>query len=176
METLDIELERGGVKVDSQMRTNAEGVYAAGDVTGYSLLAHTASREAEVAINTICGIEDAMRYDAIPGIVYTNPEVAGTGLTEAQAQQQGIEYECRKLPMAYSGRFVAENEGGEGLCKVIIDKASGRVLGVHMIGNPCSEIISSACIAIERGMTAGELERVIFPHPTVAEIVKECLI
>ena len=176
LETLDIELERGGVKVDSQMRTNAEGVYAAGDVTGYSLLAHTASREAEVAINTICGIEDAMRYDAIPGIVYTNPEVAGTGLTEAQAQQQGIEYECRKLPMAYSGRFVAENEGGEGLCKVIIDKASGRVLGVHMIGNPCSEIISSACIAIERGMTAGELERVIFPHPTVAEIVKECLI
>ena len=176
LETLDIELERGGVKVDSQMRTNAKGVYAAGDITGYSLLAHTASREAEVAINTICGIEDAMRYDAIPGIVYTNPEVAGTGLTEAQAQQQGIEYECRKLPMAYSGRFVAENEGGEGLCKVIIDKASGRVLGVHMIGNPCSEIISSACIAIERGMTAGELERVIFPHPTVAEIVKECLI
>ena len=176
LETLDIELERGGVKVDSQMRTNAEGVYAAGDITGYSLLAHTASREAEVAINTICGIEDAMRYDAIPGIVYTNPEVAGTGLTEAQAQQQGIEYECRKLPMAYSGRFVAENEGGEGLCKVITDKASDRVLGVHMIGNPCSEIISSACIAIERGMTAGELERVVFPHPTVAEIVKECLI
>lgn len=176
LETLDIELERRGVKVDSQMRTNAEGVYAAGDITGYSLLAHTASREAEVAINTICGIEDAMHYDAIPGIVYTNPEVAGTGLTEAQAQQQGIEYECRKLPMAYSGRFVAENEGGEGLCKVIIDKASGRVLGVHMIGNPCSEIISSACIAIERGMTAGELERVVFPHPTVAEIVKECLI
>lgn len=176
LETLDIELERGGVKVDSQMRTNAEGVYAAGDITGYSLLAHTASREAEVAINTICGIEDAMHYDAIPGIVYTNPEVAGTGLTEAQAQQQGIEYECRKLPMAYSGRFVAENEGGEGLCKVITDKVSGRVLGVHMIGNPCSEIISSACIAIERGMTAGELERVVFPHPTVAEIVKECLI
>ncbi|MBQ4083910.1 MAG: dihydrolipoyl dehydrogenase [Bacteroidaceae bacterium] len=176
LETLDIELERGGVKVDSQMRTNAEGVYAAGDITGYSLLAHTASREAEVAINTICGIEDTMRYDAIPGIVYTNPEVAGTGLTEAQAQQQGIEYECRKLPMAYSGRFVAENEGGEGLCKVITDKASDRVLGVHMIGNPCSEIISSACIAIERGMTAGELERVVFPHPTVAEIVKECLI
>ena len=176
LETLDIELERGGVKVDSQMRTNAEGVYAAGDITGYSLLAHTASREAEVAINAICGIEDAMHYDAIPGIVYTNPEVAGTGLTEAQAQQQGIEYECRKLPMAYSGRFVAENEAGEGLCKVITDKVSGRVLGVHMIGNPCSEIISSACIAIERGMTAGELERVVFPHPTVAEIVKECLI
>ena len=176
LDTLGVELERGGIKVDGQMRTNAEGVYAAGDVTGFSLLAHTASREAEVAVNTICGQHDTMHYHAIPGIVYTNPEVAGVGLTEAQAQQQGIEYDCHKLPMAYSGRFVAENEGGEGLCKMVTEKATGRVLGVHMLGNPCSEIISSACIAIERGMTAHELERVVFPHPTVSEIVKECLI
>lgn len=176
LETLGIELERGGIKVDAQMRTNVEGVYAAGDVTGFSLLAHTASREAEVAINTICGNPDTMHYHAIPGIVYTNPEVAGVGLTEAQAQQQGIDYGCHKLPMAYSGRFVAENEGGEGVCKIVSEKATGRVLGVHMLGNPCSEIISSACIAIERGMTVSELERVVFPHPTVSEIVKECLI
>lgn len=176
LDTLEVELERGGIKVDAQMRTSAEGVYAAGDVTGFSLLAHTASREAEVAINTICGHHDAMHYNAIPGIVYTNPEVAGVGFTEAQAQQKGIEYDCHKLPMAYSGRFVAENEGGEGLCKIITEKDSGRVLGVHMLGNPCSEIISSVCIAIERGMTASELERVVFPHPTVSEIVKECLI
>ena len=176
LETLGIELERGGIKVDGQMRTSAGGVYAAGDVTGFSLLAHTASREAEVAVNTICGHHDTMCYHAIPGIVYTNPEVAGVGLTEAQAQQQGIDMDCHKLPMAYSGRFVAENEGGEGLCKIVTEKATGRVIGVHMLGNPCSEIISSACIAIERGMTAGELERVVFPHPTVSEIVKECLI
>lgn len=176
LETLGVELIRGGVKVDAQMRTSAEGVYAAGDVTGFSLLAHTASREAEVAVNTICGHHDTMHYNAIPGIVYTNPEVAGVGLTEVQAQQQGIEYDCHKLPMAYSGRFVAENEGGEGICKIVTEKATGRVLGVHMLGNPCSEIISSACIAIERGMTADELERVVFPHPTVSEIVKECLI
>ena len=176
LETLGVELERGGIKVDGQMRTNAEGVYAAGDVTGFSLLAHTASREAEVAVNTICGQHDTMHYHAIPGIVYTNPEVAGVGLTEAQAQRQGIECDCHKLPMAYSGRFVAENEGGEGLCKIITEKASGRILGVHMLGNPCSEIISSACLAIERGMTVDELERVVFPHPTVSEIMKECLI
>ena len=176
LETLGVELERGGIKVDAQMRTNVEGVYAAGDVTGFSLLAHTASREAEVAVNTICGHHDTMRYNAIPGIVYTNPEVAGVGLTEAQAQQQGLECDCHKLPMAYSGRFVSENEGGEGLCKIVTEKTTGRVLGVHMLGNPCSEIISSACIAIERGMTACELERVVFPHPTVSEIVKECLI
>ena len=175
LETLGVELERGGIKVDNLMRTSAEGVYAAGDVTGFSMLAHTASREAEVVINNLCGKEDIMVYDAIPGIVYTNPEVAGVGLTEAQAQQQGIEYDCLKLPMTYSGRFVAENEGGEGLCKVIVSKDTRRILGVHMIGNPCSEIISSVCIAIEQGMTAKELERVVLPHPTVAEIIKECL-
>ena len=175
LESLDVALERGGIKVDAQMHTSADGVYAAGDVTGFSLLAHTASREAEVAINTICNHPDAMHYNAIPGIVYTNPEVAGVGLTEEQAQQQGFDYGCLKLPMAYSGRFVAENEGGEGVCKIITDKTSGRVLGVHMMGNPCSEIISSACIAIERGMTVHELERVVFPHPTVGEIIKETL-
>ena len=176
LETLGVALERGAVKVDDHMRTNAEGVYAAGDITGFSLLAHTASREAEVVINNLCGHDDTMRYDAIPGIVYTNPEVAGVGLTEEEAQKRGIEYTCHKLPMAYSGRFVAENEGGEGVCKVITDKESGRVLGVHMLGNPCSEIISSACIAIEQGMSVCELERVVFPHPTVSEILKETVI
>ena len=176
LDTLGVALERGAVKVDDHMRTNAEGVYAAGDITGFSLLAHTASREAEVVINNLCGHDDTMRYDAIPGIVYTNPEVAGVGLTEEEAQKRGIEYTCHKLPMAYSGRFVAENEGGEGVCKVITDKESGRVLGVHMLGNPCSEIISSACIAIEQGMSACELERVVFPHPTVAEIIKETVL
>ena len=158
------------------MCTNIEGVYAAGDITGFSLLAHTASREAEVVINNLCGHDDTMNYDAIPGIVYTNPEVAGVGLTEEEAQKHGIEYDFQKLPMAYSGRFVAENEGGDGVCKIITDKASGRVIGVHMLGNPCSEIISSACIAIEQGMTAQELERVVFPHPTVSEIFKECIV
>ena len=176
LETLGIALERGSVKVDSQMRTSAEGVYAAGDITGFSMLAHTASREAEVAVNTICGHPDAMRYHAIPGIVYTNPEVASVGITEAQAQQQGIEYRCHKLPLAYSGRFVAENEGGEGLCKIITNKTTGHILGVHMLGNPCSEIISSACIAIERGLTADELEHIVFPHPTVGEIIKETIL
>ena len=176
LETLSVELERGGIKVDEKMRTNVPGVYAAGDVTGFSMLAHTASREAEVVINNLCEHEDVMTYRAIPGIVYTNPEVAGVGLTEAQAEAQGIDYACHKLPMAYSGRFVAENEGGEGICKVIVDKATRRVVGVHMLGNPCSEIISSACIAIEQNMTVEQLERVILPHPTVGEIIKECLI
>ena len=164
-----------GIKVDDHMRTNVPGVYAAGDVTGFSMLAHTASREGEVAVNDILGKEDRMRYDAIPGVVYTNPEVAGTGLTEAEAAKKGLDYVALKLPMAFSGRFVAENERGEGLCKVIADAQSHRVLGVHMLGNPCSEIIQGACIAIEQKMTVEQLKEVVFPHPTVSEIFKETL-
>ncbi len=179
LENLGVEmlLNRGGkpcgIKVDSHMRTNIPNVYAAGDVTGFSMLAHTASREGEVAVNNILGKQDHMRYEAIPGVVYTNPEVAGVGLTEEQAKASGKEYTVLKLPMAYSGRFVAENEGGEGLCKIIVGKKHHEVLGVHMLGNPCSEIIHSACIAIEMEMTAEQLQEVVFPHPTVSEIIKE---
>ena len=179
LENLGVEmlLNRGGkpcgIKVDSHMRTNIPDVYAAGDVTGFSMLAHTASREGEVAVNNILGKQDHMRYEAIPGVVYTNPEVAGVGLTEEQAKASGKEYTVLKLPMAYSGRFVAENEGGEGLCKIIVGKKYHEVLGVHMLGNPCSEIIHSACIAIEMEMTAEQLQEVVFPHPTVSEIIKE---
>jgi len=162
-----------GIKVDEKMRTNIPGVYAAGDVTGFSMLAHTASREGEVAVNNICGQADHMRYNAIPGVVYTNPEVAGVGLTEAEAAKKGIEYKVVKLPMAYSGRFVAENERGEGICKVLVGPKYHEVLGVHMMGNPCSEMIHSACIAIEQEMTVEQLKEVVFPHPTVSEILKE---
>lgn len=172
LDNLGVQAERG-IKVDEHMRTNIPNVYAAGDVTGFSMLAHTASREGEVAVNNILGKHDHMRYDAIPGVVYTNPEVAGVGLTEEQAKASGKEYEVVKLPMAYSGRFVAENEGGEGLCKIIVGKKYHEVLGVHMLGNPCSEIIHSACIAIETEMTLEQLKEVVFPHPTVSEIIKE---
>ncbi len=176
LETLGVELNRGGIKVDNKMRTNVPGVYAAGDVTGFSLLAHTASREGEVVVNNLTGRADQMRYDAIPGVVYTNPEVAGVGLTEEAAQKKGIAYRVAKLPMAYAGRFVAENEGGTGLCKVIVGAQYGEVLGVHMLGNPCSEIIYGACMAIEQEMTLEAMQEVVFPHPTVSEIFKETIL
>ena len=162
-----------GIKVDEHMRTNIPNVYAAGDVTGFSMLAHTASREGEVAVNNILGKKDVMRYNAIPGVVYTNPEVAGVGVTEEEAKKKGLDYKVIKLPMAYSGRFVAENEGGEGICKLIVGAKYHEVLGVHMLGNPCSEILQSMCIAIEQEMTVEQLKEVVFPHPTVSEIIKE---
>ena len=172
LETVGVEVSRG-VKTDSHMRTNVPGIYAAGDVNGVSMLAHTASREGEVAVNHILGIPDEMSYKAVPGVVYTNPEVAGLGLTESAALKEGLDIKVLKLPMAYSGRWVAENERGSGLCKLVCDKTSGKVLGVHMMGNPVSEIISAACLAVERGMSAEDLRRTIFPHPSVSEILKE---
>lgn len=174
LETLGVETERGAVKVDAKMRTNVPNVYAAGDITGFSMLAHTASREGEVVVNNLTGLEDEMRYHAIPGIVYSNPEVATVGLTEEQARHKSIEYGVAKLPMTYSGRFVAENEGATGLCKVLFSPQQ-KILGVHLLGNPCSEIIHGACMAIEQGMTVEALQKVVFPHPTVSEIFKETL-
>lgn len=175
LDSLGVEMNRGGIKVDNKMRTNVPGVYAAGDVTGFSLLAHTASREGEVVVNNLTGREDSMRYDAIPGVVYTNPEISGVGLTEQSAKEKGIAYKVATLPMAYAGRFVAENEGGNGVCKVLVGEKYGEVLGVHMLGNPSSEMIYGACMAIEAEMTVKELEEVVFPHPTVSEIFKETI-
>lgn len=175
LENIGVELFKGGIKVDEKMRTNVPNVYAAGDVTGFSLLAHTASREGEVVVNNLSGGDDRMRYNAIPGVVYTNPEIAGVGLTEEVAKAKGIEYKVAKLPMAYAGRFIAENEGGSGLCKVLVGSKYGEVLGVHMLGNPSSEMIYGACMAIEAEMTIKEMEQVVFPHPTVSEIFRETI-
>ncbi|MEA4904940.1 MAG: dihydrolipoyl dehydrogenase [Petrimonas sp.] len=173
LENLDVELDRGGIKVDEKMRTNVPHVFAAGDVTGFSLLAHTASREGEVVVNNLTGKNDIMRYNAIPGVVYINPEIAAVGETEESAKAKGIAYKVAKLSMAYAGRFVAENEGGTGLCKVLVGEKYGEVIGVHMLGNPGSEIIYGACMAIEQEMTLEEMKEVVFPHPTVSEIFKE---
>jgi dihydrolipoamide dehydrogenase len=173
LEALGVEVSRGGVKTDDRCRTNIPNVYAAGDITGFSLLAHTASREGEVAVNTICGIPDRMRYHAIPAIVYTNPEISCVGLTEEEAKAKNIGYKVRTLPMAYAGRFVVENEGRNGLIKILVGDKLNEVLGVHMIGNPSSEMIFGAAIMIEMQMRLGDLEQVVFPHPTVSEIFKE---
>ncbi len=175
LENIGVELHKGGIKVDEKMRTNVPNVFAAGDVTGFSLLAHTASREGEVVVNNLTGKNDIMRYNAIPGVVYINPEIAAVGETEESAKAKNIAYKVAKLPMAYAGRFVAENEGGVGLCKVLVGEKYGEVIGVHMLGNPSSEMIYGACMAIEQEMTLEEMKEVVFPHPTVSEIFKEVI-
>lgn len=175
LENLNLELtERGHVKVDIHMQTSQPGVYVCGDLTGHSLLAHTAIREAEVAIHSIMNKKDEMSYLAIPAVVYTNPEIAGVGETEESASAKGLTHRVVQLPMAYSGRFVAENEGVNGVCKVLLDEDE-RVIGAHVLGNPASEIITLAAMAIELRLTAAEWKRIMFPHPSVGEIFKEVL-
>jgi len=173
----DIELERGAIKVDEFCRTNLPNVYACGDVTGKIMLAHVASRQAEVAVGRMLKQIPLQRiaYNAIPSVVYTNPEIASVGITEQQAESMSIPVEVHQLPMTFSGRFMAENEGETGLCKMIIDAKNHSVLGVHMIGNPCSEFISAASFAVRMGYTTAEFQQVVFPHPTVSEILHEIL-
>ena len=166
--------ERGNVAVNSKMQTSEPGVYVCGDLTGFSLLAHTAVREAEVAVHTILGRDDVMSYRAIPGVVYTNPEIAGVGHTEESLLAKGIPHHIVKLPMAYSGRFVAENEGVNGMCKLLIGEDK-TILGAHVLGNPASEIITLAGMAVELKLTTTEWKKIVFPHPTVAEIFREAL-
>ncbi len=173
----ELELERGAIKIDEFCKTNLPNVYACGDVTGKIMLAHVASRQAEVAVGRMLKEIPLQRiaYNAIPSVVYTNPEIASVGITEAQAESMSIPVEVKKLPMTFSGRFMAENEGETGLCKMIVDAKNHSVLGVHCIGNPCSEFISAASFAVRNGYTVPEFRQVVFPHPTVSEILHEIL-
>ncbi len=175
LENLDIYTEKGAIVTDDYLRTNIEGVYAIGDVNGKIMLAHTAYREAEVAVNNILGKGDMMEYGAIPSVIYTNPEVAAVGETEQSARQKGYDCECIKLPMAYSGRYLAENERGDGFIKLVYDKKSECILGVSMIGNSCSESIYGAALMIGNCIPIERIKKLVFPHPTVCEIIREAL-
>ena len=173
LENLHLEFtERGKIKTNEYAETSVSGIYVCGDLNGVSMLAHTAVREAEVAVHHILKQEDKMSYRAIPGVVYTNPEIAGVGATEEALKLNQIAYRVEQLPMAYSGRFVAENEGVNGICKVLLGE-DDRLLGVHLLGNPASEMIIIAGMMIEDGKKLSDLKHYIFPHPTVGEIFRE---
>lgn len=175
LENLNLETgERGRIIINKKMQTSVSNVYVCGDMTGFSLLAHTAIREAEVAINSILNIDDAMSYRAIPNVVYTNPEIAGVGQTEENLKDNNLPYKTIKLPLTFSGRFVAENDGINGMCKLLLDN-NDKILGAHLYGNPASEIITLAGIAIEQQITSSTWRKTIFPHPTVSEIFREIL-
>lgn len=169
-----------GVTVDARMRTNLPGVWAAGDVTGRSLLAHSAYRMAEVACADIIAGGGAakgaqvMRYDAIPWAVYGIPEAAGVGITEQEAEARGIEIMKASLPMRVSGRFAAENGfAAPGSLKLIAAAADGRVLGIHAVGSYASEMIWGGAVAIEQELSVADLREVVFPHPSVCETIRE---
>jgi len=175
IENLGVATERGAVLTNQHMQTNVEGVYAVGDINGKIMLAHTAYREAEVAVNHILGKKDHMRYDAIPSVIYTDPEVACVGETEESARAKGMDVKSVKVSMKYSGRYLAEVDRGDGICKLIVDKKRHSLVGVHMIGSYTSEMIYGAAMMVESGATISYLKRIVFPHPTVCEVIREAL-
>jgi dihydrolipoamide dehydrogenase len=175
LESIHVLTERGAVVTDAHMKTNQPEVYAAGDVNGKSMLAHTAYREAEVAVNVMLGKKDTMRYEAVPGVLYTNPELSAVGETEASAKAKGLDFTCVKIPMRFSGRYLAENEGGDGIMKLVVNNATKQVLGAQLLSNYSSEFIVTVGTFIELGMTLDEVKKIVFPHPTVSEIIREAV-
>jgi len=174
LEDCGVEVAPRGVRVDERCRTNVPGIWACGDVTGEILLAHVASRQGEVVVGNLLGREDRMRYDAVPGVIYTSPEVAFCGLDEAAAAARGIPVEVAKWPLQANGRFLAE-EDGRGLCKVVVHAETRQVLGVHLIGQAAGEIVHSAAPLIEMEARVAEVKELIFPHPTVSESIRDAI-
>jgi len=176
LENIGLNCERGAVVTDERSRTNLPNVWAAGDVNGKSMLAHTAYREGDVAVDDMLGKPNSVRYNSIPAVIYTHPEVAVVGYTEKEASGAGYDAASAKLPMSYNGRYLAETEAGRGICKVVVDREYGTLLGVHMIGSACSEMIFGAAAMIEDEMRIKDIRDIVFPHPTVSEILKDTLL
>lgn len=175
LDTLGVLIERGAIVTDEHMRTNIPHVYAIGDVNGKAMLAHVGYREGEVAINDIVGKEDAMSYDAICGVVYTSPEAAFVGMSEEQAKESKISYEVKKMSINYSGRHMAENGMSNGLCKLIVDADKQILVGAAVLSSYASEYIYSLALMIDCQIPIERLQRTVFPHPTVCEIIRETL-
>ncbi|MFP4425508.1 MAG: dihydrolipoyl dehydrogenase [Spirochaetaceae bacterium] len=164
--------DRGFVSVDEQRRTSKPHIFAVGDVAGAPLLAHKATLEGKVAAEVISGKKSAYDPATIPSVEYTDPEIAWAGVTEEQAKEQRLEVEVTSFPWAASGRALAMGTD-VGKTKLIIDKKSGRVLGVGIVGKDAGELISEGVLAIEMGALAEDLALTVHPHPTLSETIME---
>jgi len=162
----------GFIQVNARMQTNVPGVYAIGDVVGMPLLAHKASKQGVVAAEVISGQASAADFKAIPSAVWTDPEIATVGLTEAEARKQGYDPIVGRFPFTALGRAVAVGET-DGFIKVVADKESERILGAHMVGADVTDLISEATLAIEMGATLDDLALTVHPHPTLPEGLME---
>jgi dihydrolipoamide dehydrogenase len=175
LEKINLQFSKQGIEVNEKMQTNIPHIYAVGDVTGKSLLAHSAYRMGEVAVNVMFGFNDHMRYNAIPWAIYTNPELSGIGLTEEQAKKDGYNIKTSTMQLRANGRFYAEHGNEKGLCKVVVDADSDLLLGIFILGGVSSEIIHSAAVMIESELRVKDIKEIIFPHPSVSEAIKDTL-
>ncbi len=165
--------EKGFIKVNEKQQTSDPAIYAIGDVAGGLLLAHKAAKEARVAVEVITGEHSAFENIIIPAVVFTDPEVAWCGLTEAEAKQKGIAVEVAKFPWSASGRALSFDRT-DGLTKLIIEPETERILGVGLVGAGAGELISEGALAIEMGATVKDLAETVHPHPTLSETLMEC--
>ena len=174
LEQAGVTIGKGGfVVADDQLRTNVPGVYAIGDLIGGMMLAHKATKEGEVVAEIIAGHKAAFDVRTIPAVVFTDPEIASTGLTEDEAKAQGhAELKIGKFPFAALGRALSVNDT-DGFVKVIADAGTGELLGMHIVGNGASDLISEGALAIEMGAVADDLRLTIHPHPTLSEAIME---
>jgi dihydrolipoamide dehydrogenase len=164
--------ERSGIAVNSRMETNIAGIYAIGDVTGQSMLAHSASAAGIVAAENAMGLSAVMEYNAIPSCIFTQPEIASVGLTEEQAKSQNIDYKSSKFNFAANGKAVTMGET-DGLVKILAETVTGKVLGMHILGSHASDLIMEGVLAIRNGLTAKDIAHTVHPHPTLSETVME---
>jgi dihydrolipoamide dehydrogenase len=164
--------EKKRIKTDKHFKTKADGIYAIGDVIAGPMLAHKAEDEGIACVEHIAGKDGHINYDAIAGIIYTNPELAGVGMTEEQAKEKGIDYRVGKFPFRANSRAVA-NEELDGMVKFIADAKSDRILGAHILQHAASELIAEAVSVIEFGGSSEDLARTVHAHPTLSEAVKE---
>ncbi len=175
LEAIGVEMNRGAIVTDDKMETNVPNVYAVGDCNGKIMLAHTAYREAEVAVNNILGRKDRVNYNSIPSVIYTDPEVASVGDTKEAAQKKGIKVKEVNVPMTYAGRYVAEVDQGKGFCKIVLDEDKNRIVGVHLVGSYASEMILSAAMMVDSELPPERIKKFVFPHPTVCEVIREAI-
>lgn len=173
IENTDIEVDgKGFIKVNEQLKTTVDGIYAIGDIVGEPMLAHKASHEARVAVEVIAGHKAAFEPACIPAVVFTDPEIAWAGLTESQAKNENIEVEVVKFPWAASGRAVSIDRT-DGLTKIIVEPKSERILGIGITGYGAGELIAEGVLAIEMGANVSDLKMSIHPHPTLSETLME---
>jgi dihydrolipoamide dehydrogenase len=172
LEEIGVKVERGFVPTDELGRTAVDGVYAIGDVSGMPMLAHKATKEGEVIAEVIAGHKAAKDWVSIPAAIFTDPEIAVAGLSEAQAKEKGIEVRVGKFPFAALGRAMAVNET-EGFFKVVADKKTNQLLGIHIVGASASDLISEGALALEMHAFLEDIGLTIHPHPTLGEGMME---
>lgn len=174
LESAGIEYDRKGIKVDGNYKTSTEGVYAVGDVIGGIMLAHIASEEGKVCVENIYGHNSKVNYNAVPSCVFTFPEAASVGMTEDEAKEAGIEYIVGKSMFGANGKALTMGEG-EGFVKVMAEKESHKLIGVHIMGPHASDIVHDGSLAIQNGLTIENIKESVFAHPTLSEVFYEAV-